>query len=392
MKANAHQTMSVMLQRISNRNVNSPVNKNSERSDYKHFQTVDNPAQLGRWQFNAGTKLLTGCVVFTNIFGLNHRHAWGLGEILSLVTTNCRLRFINQVRHAMESGMISTELVLAPAAHDSRCTWVRITGSIQYQEHGIDCGFAGYAEDITHIKNMEAAKEDFPAFLNHEIRNPLTTIQLYIQMIEKKAMNVRDKDLLSWAGRANEQVRALETLTSTYLDAVVISNGLIPIKKINFHLHKYLSSYTDNLRLLNPGRSFDLEIEGLGTIHADRSKIDEVLHNLTGNALKYSKPGSVITIRCKKQFGYYRISVLNIGSGIPDNEQGQLFDKYFRTKHSTCGSVRGHGLGLHIVKRIVEQHSGQVGVICQKECSIEFFFTIPGTKKMKARIIEKSLK
>jgi len=375
--------MPVILQRIIDTNAYKTLSINKKRGNGEPIQFIHNPPQLGRWQFNAGTKSLTGCKLFKAIFNLDHGYTLGLTELFSRVATNGRLNFMNEIRHAMESGMISTELILIPATNDSHCKWVRITGSIQYQENGVDCGFSGYAEDITHIKTIETAKEDFPAFLNHEIRNPLTTIQLYLQMIEKKARTDRDKDLLSWAGKANEQVQALETLTSTYLDSAVISNGLIPLIKIKFHLHKYLTSYTDNLRLLNPDREFNLEIEGPATIHADKAKLEEVMHNLTGNALKYSTPGSTITIRCRKENMFLRVSIINLGNGIPEHEQGQLFDKYFRTKHSTCGSVKGHGLGLHIVKRLIEQHSGQVGVKCRQGCSIEFFFTLPRFQRIK---------
>jgi signal transduction histidine kinase len=120
---------------------------------------------------------------------------------------------------------------------------------------------------------------------------------------------------------------------------------------------------------------FDRESEV--TVNSDATAIERVLNNLLDNAFKYSPSDSMIEITLKKQGELARISVIDQGEGIREEDQELVFKRFFRTASARANMQQGSGLGLAIVKNLVNNLQGDVGVISSKESGSEFWFTIP---------------
>ena len=105
--------------------------------------------------------------------------------------------------------------------------------------------------------------------------------------------------------------------------------------------------------------------------------IERVLNNLIDNAFKYSPESSLIEIKARKQAGFLRISVLDFGEGVPEEEQKFVFKRFYRTAKARANTKQGSGLGLAIVRNLVNNLQGDVGVETRKEGGSEFWFTLP---------------
>lgn len=112
-------------------------------------------------------------------------------------------------------------------------------------------------------------------------------------------------------------------------------------------------------------------------VSIDQGKISQVLNNLIGNAIKYSYPDSIITIKVFKEGDQFVTQVIDNGQGIPESEIEGIFNPFKRTSVRPTGGEASHGLGLAIVKKIIEGHNGHVGVRSEFGKGSVFYFTLP---------------
>jgi signal transduction histidine kinase len=108
----------------------------------------------------------------------------------------------------------------------------------------------------------------------------------------------------------------------------------------------------------------------------DRDRIEQVMNNLIGNAIKYSPPGGTVTVRTKHDDDFLLIGIRDEGIGIPEDEQRHLFERFYRGS-AEGGNIKGLGLGLYVTQRIVDAHGGSVGLQSKQGEGSEFYFTLP---------------
>jgi signal transduction histidine kinase len=117
--------------------------------------------------------------------------------------------------------------------------------------------------------------------------------------------------------------------------------------------------------------------DGLSPVRGDSRRLGQVFDNLIQNAIKFSKPEGIITVRMQEEATQIRAEVIDIGIGIPTAQLSRIFDRFYQVDGTTTRQFGGTGLGLAIVKQIVEAHGGQVGVASTEGQGSLFSFTIP---------------
>ncbi|MFQ5612092.1 MAG: ATP-binding protein [Anaerolineae bacterium] len=229
-------------------------------------------------------------------------------------------------------------------------------------EEGQIVNFVGIQRDVSKAKELDRLKTEFLATAAHELRSPLTTIRGYAELLIMRddISGPETKEFLSYI---YEQSLNLTDLVSDLLDLARIESGeLFTISPEPVDIQPLLANIVEQWQLKAPAHTF--ELVGPSTwpeVEVDKVRIQQVFDNLLSNAVKYSPDGGKITVETHEGPANMRFSVTDEGKGISEEEQKHLFEKFWRAD-ATSTAVEGIGLGLVVVKTIVEAHGGRIWI------------------------------
>lgn len=238
--------------------------------------------------------------------------------------------------------------------------------------------------DITIEKNVTRIKEDFTHMIVHELRAPLTAIkdsaELMIEVFEDKGtlQKEQQKRLLQII---EQQSKDLLEQINQVLDAAKIEAGRFSIEKISSDLPQVIQDAIEPFMPQANKKQVIISTDiyyPMPRIEIDKARITQVLNNLISNSLKFTPANGKIIVSAKPNEGFITVSVSDNGMGIDESEQKDLFSKYYQirtTPHELA--KKGTGLGLFIIKGIVEAHGGSVGVKSKPGEGTTIFFNIP---------------
>lgn len=230
--------------------------------------------------------------------------------------------------------------------------------------------------DVTERRILEERKLDFYSMIAHDLRTPLNAMTLRIStMIEFNHMNstaTLGEDLV----KLDQRLRSLVDLINDFLDLARLEGAEYRLARDEIELHDLIDRVRDDfvpllergkLTFVVPTRGSDVRVIG------DSSRLLQVLSNLLANAIKFTGPNGSVKVEARTADRFVEVSVVDTGIGIDDSVQGKLFQRYARAEHSKGGT----GLGLLIVREIVEAHGGVVGVESSKGKGSRFWFRLP---------------
>lgn len=206
-------------------------------------------------------------------------------------------------------------------------------------------------------------KADFYSMITHDLRNPAGSIQIALQIIMMQDMSNLDegqRELLSIASAASQQIGSL---ISDYLDFAKIDAGYLRIEPGDCELCALVNDATHLALLQAKARQQTLTVQLPDepiNAWADAERLKQVFENLISNAIKYTPEGGAVTVSLAATAGEAVFRVRDTGLGISPEQMKELFAKYHRGTSKTVRTIRGTGLGLFIVKEIVEAHGGTV--------------------------------
>ncbi|KRD10384.1 hypothetical protein ASE21_11795 [Flavobacterium sp. Root901] len=224
------------------------------------------------------------------------------------------------------------------------------------------------------------AKDSFLANMSHEIRTPLNAIIGFTDLIAQTELNSVQRDYINSVQVAGEN---LLLIINDILDLSKIESGILNIETQPFNLKKTLKHVYNLLKVKVPAEvEFNLFLDANlpETVIGDQGRLNQILVNLAGNALKFTENGEV-TISVKKvgetndSFSL-RFSVKDTGIGIPQAKLKTIFERFTQAEESTTRRFGGTGLGLNIVKQLIELHNAEIHVKSREGFGSEFFFTI----------------
>lgn len=256
-------------------------------------------------------------------------------------------------------------------------------------EYGGEQALLSILIDITEQKKSEAAmrkldeiKSDFISTAAHELRTPLTSIMGFSEMIsdQKLAERLSEEQRTEMLHEIFENSVRLSTIIDDLLDVSRMEAGQdLPLDKkpqsINGLLEKVARRY--ELKAVHQV-SLDFNSCNSSRLEFDTQRIEQVVENLLSNATKYSPEGSKITISAESVDDQCRISVVDQGDGMSEEQVSRVFDKFYRANPSDS-SIVGFGLGMSIAKKIVEDHDGKIWVDSEPGKGTQVHFTLPET-------------
>jgi signal transduction histidine kinase len=221
-------------------------------------------------------------------------------------------------------------------------------------------------------------KSDFVANVSHELRTPLSLIRLYAETLEMGRLTNPDKPQ-QYYRIIREESERLTALINNILDFSRIEAGR---KEYDFRetdmrelVHATLDSY--RYQIEQNGFQFEEKIDEVPPLRVDREAMARSLLNLVNNALKYSQDRKFIGVNLYRDNGSVKLEVVDQGIGIPHQEQQKIFEKFYRVGDPLVHNTKGSGLGLSLVRHIVQAHGGDVSVDSAPGQGSKFTIALP---------------
>jgi signal transduction histidine kinase len=231
-------------------------------------------------------------------------------------------------------------------------------------DHGGFLGRIWTLREVTQQRELDRLKDDFVATVSHELRTPLTSMMGFLEMIrEGEAGQLTDeqKRFLAIVYRSSERLQRLvgDLLFVARLDA----NGL-QLQFASTRLDEIAREIVESVAALARSREILLEseLDEVPSVLGDRERLVQLVGNLLSNAMKFTPAGGAVKVRTFVDGRHAVLEVADTGIGIPEGEQGRLFERFFRSSTATEQAIPGTGLGLVISRAIAEAHGGTISV------------------------------
>jgi len=233
--------------------------------------------------------------------------------------------------------------------------------------------------DLQEQKETEKKKDEFISIVSHELKTPLTSLSALVQLAGSKLKDNSDDFLSGAMEKAGVQVKKMAAMINGFLNVSRIESGKISIDRQLFNLEEVITDVIKEAELTATTHQLRFAPCGAVQLFADKEKIASVITNLLSNAIKYSAKGSPVEINCAVTAGTVRVSIKDQGMGIAKQDQGQLFERYYRVEDDHTKYISGFGIGLYLSAEIVRRHEGTIGVESEKGAGSTFYFTLPLT-------------
>jgi signal transduction histidine kinase/ActR/RegA family two-component response regulator len=278
------------------------------------------------------------------------------------------------------------ELAYGSRRPDGKLVWLQERGVGEFNEHGALVRLQGLTMDVTVRREAEEAlreadrkKDRFIATLAHELRNPLAPIRTAADMLGSARAG---PEQVAWASKViQRQVGHMAHLLDDLLDVARITRGKLEIRKQQVRLESIVEAAVEVARPLLDARQQRLQVslpQPAPLLDADPVRLAQVVSNLLNNAAKYSEPGGEIRLSASTRDSIVELKVADDGMGIPPEALEHVFAMFSQVETATGRSEGGLGIGLSLVKGLVELHGGSV-TACSEGIGkgSEFVVTLP---------------
>jgi signal transduction histidine kinase len=234
-------------------------------------------------------------------------------------------------------------------------------------------------EDITQQCIAESSRNTFVAQATHELRTPLANIRLYVET----ALEDGEQDPATRArclNVINNESRRLERMVGEMLSVAEIEAGSLKLRCDDVRMDRLLDDLKNEFAAQAAGKNIQLEFElppKLPVIQADRDKLTVALHNLLGNAMKYTPEGGRVTVRILEHERRLLVEVIDTGIGIDEQEQAQVFERFYRARDPRISGITGTGLGLALAREVVRLHGGEITLRSELNKGSTFTLVVP---------------
>ena len=239
---------------------------------------------------------------------------------------------------------------------------------------------------------LNKAKSDFVSAVSHELRTPLAAIKGYASLLRSGQFGPLAVPQAERLAKIEKHTDLLTHLINNLLDIARIESGRVTMETQSMDVEDMLSSIADVAKPQMDAKHirFAIEKDGVRTLVGDPTHLPRAFINLLSNATKYTPERGTITLSLQREGEQVIVRVTDTGCGIEAKEVPKLFQEFYRAANPINEQVRGTGLGLALVKRIVEAHHGQIWVSSEPGKGTTFTFTLPLAPPAEAETTERA--
>lgn len=226
-------------------------------------------------------------------------------------------------------------------------------------------GTVSILRDITHEVEVDRLKSEFVATVSHELRTPMTAIKGYVDILTMGAAGALNENQMHFLEVVRNNIERLNTLVSDLLDISRIEAGRITLNPQAVDLHSIAEDVVADVlhRSQRENKPMALSLDApkaLPAVIGDSDRVRQILGNLVNNAFNYTPHNGTIRVNIHTENGEVQVDVQDNGVGIAPEDQARIFDRFFRGENPLVLSTPGTGLGLPIVRQLVEMHNGRI--------------------------------
>lgn len=236
------------------------------------------------------------------------------------------------------------------------------------------------------LKHLDEVKDEFISMASHQLRTPLTSIKGYLSMVidgDIGTITPQQEKVLKEAFNSSER---MVRLIADFLNVSRLQTGKFVIEKADIDIKKVVEREADAIRVMAEGHALGIEVivpSEQVMVHADESKLREVIMNFIDNAIYYSRPNTTVSVRLTVSNGDVVFTVHDTGIGAPEAEQSRLFHKFYRASNARKQRPDGTGVGLYLARRIISAHGGSVVFESVEGKGSTFGFRLPLVRSTK---------
>lgn len=293
------------------------------------------------------------------------------------------------IHNVLESGETITREIIYQRKDGSKF-FAQVT-SAPIESDGAVIGVIQAIRDITKEKEIDKTKTEFIALASHQLRTPLSTVSWNLELLKDSASQIQP-EYCKYIDAAYMSTRRMIELVNALLNVTRIEMGSFMVEPEPTDIESLAAGIIDELKMKIQEKNLTVSItkDELPLVPVDQNLIRIVIQNLLTNSIKYTPPsgnihinissiksGTTVAEKVLCSEDSFLISIADSGMGIPTHQQNQVFSKLFRAENAVKSESEGTGLGLYIVKSIIEQSNGQLWFESKENIGTTFFILLP---------------
>jgi two-component system phosphate regulon sensor histidine kinase PhoR len=286
-------------------------------------------------------------------------------------------KVLDLFQQALDAGARSEVQVEIVVNRDKRVYDLRVA-PLRFAERKRQSSI-GIFYDITRIERLERVRQEFLSNVSHELRTPLTSILAFCETLADGALEDEENNrrFLEVIRRNAER---MHHLIDDILELSAIEAGKTEVKPRQFRLSPLVNDVWVTLAeksLGKPNISFRNDVPTDAVIYADPRRVEQILTNLVGNAVKFNRPEGSVSVSYQRVNGFHEIRVADTGEGIAPEHLPRIFERFYRADTARSRELGGTGLGLAIVKHLSRLHGGEARVMSTLGKGTTFIIDLP---------------
>ncbi|MBS7566240.1 GHKL domain-containing protein [Mucilaginibacter sp. Bleaf8] len=220
-----------------------------------------------------------------------------------------------------------------------------------------------FHKSLNKERRLQDQKKNFLLSVTHELKSPLASIKLYLETIQKR--NLNKDQIMDFTGKCLLDIDRLNDMVENMLLAAKLENQSYTFPKQQFNLSVLVDSVVNRLQVNKcdfTQQLINAEIEPKIEVSGDKFALTSVVTNLIENAIKYSEPCATVDVRLYSKSNKVYLEVADHGIGIADAEKSRIFERFYRVGSEETRNTKGTGLGLYIVKHVLDKHEASIQV------------------------------
>ncbi len=334
-------------------------------------------AELATWDFNPITNRFVGNDRVREWFGMGDDEELDINNAIAAIILEDQERVTDAIQKAMAKGSDGHyNVIYTVQPPDGVKRIIEATGRAKFDANGNAYQFNGILQDVTEEYQLQVRKDEFISVASHELKTPITSLSASMQILQKLVKTDPASDKVPvFVNKASNNLNKLIHLLDDLLNVTKIQQGQLALNINRFDIVELIKDCCGHINPANDYTFVFLGDEEL-MVYADYRRIDQVMINLIGNAIKYSPASKRIEITVMHDDERATICVRDFGIGINPQKLPHLFDRYYRVD-ALGHQFSGLGLGLYISSEIITRHNGKIGVDSEVGSGSNFWFSIP---------------
>lgn len=332
-------------------------------------------ANFGTWHIHSKTRAFITSARLKELFGFPADQQISITDALAQITEEYRSYVSEQLENALAGNGDYDVSYPVIGFQDQKLRWLRAIGNLKADKSGEFSSFTGVVMDISLLKEDDQRKNDFIAMVSHELKTPLTSLNGYVQILQRKAIVFEDGFINGSLDLAAKQVKKMTGMINGFLNVSRLESGKIVLDRTHFSLGDLVETVVAEIGMMDSNHEIVFQSSPDLPVYADHDKIGSVIANLLSNAIKYAPLDKHIEVTCSARNQRAQVSVRDEGIGIDAKDVEKIFNRYYRVKSDS--HISGFGIGLYLSAEIISRHDGLIWVESEPGQGSTFYFNLP---------------